>query len=407
MTARWMATGLTLMLLAGPAYADDPWTLESALTRAAAVSTAIQLQALSSEAAEARWLADPRAGAPSIRVGLRDLDARTATEPVPRDPEIVTRLRVPFPRPWDLATAAEQGKATVAREDAELDAIRADVQGAVIESFHALPLLRDALASAERLATLRGDHVQLVDQRRAEGLATALDWLDAEEARRDADDRRAGRAAELEAVEADLRTLLQLPESGAIDVVPEDVATAAQLPLPTLESLIDGAAARDPGVHEAQSEIRRAEARLRRQRLDALPWLDWAQAGASFKAQSPVAFEVGVAVDVPVYLWSSARTRAASQEVSGARLRLQEAELSTGRRLARRLRSAAAARERWVVEGDHLAAITAQAEPLMELADPAVQLELRARLVRAELRTLTALIELVRELDRLHAAAHR
>ena len=197
-------------LLATPAAAD-PLTLEQALARAEEVSAEVQLQALSSESAEARWLADPRAGAPSIRVGVRDLDVPTELEPDPGNPEVVTRLRFPFPRPWDLATAADQGRATVAREDAELEGIRERVRLDVTTRFHAIPLLRDSVEAAGRLTEIRAAHLVLVEQRRAEGLATALDWLDSEEERRDADERQAARLADLEAAEAELRLLLQLP----------------------------------------------------------------------------------------------------------------------------------------------------------------------------------------------------
>ncbi len=43
----------------------------------------------------------------------------------------------------------------------------------------------------------------------------------------------------------------------------------------------------------------------------------------------------------------------------------------------------------------------------MAVADTALQLELRARLTRAELRVLGAFIDLIEELDRLDDAAHR
>lgn len=394
------------LLLASTATAE-PLTLEAALARAEEVSTAVQLQQLSSESAEAQYLSDPRAGAPSLRVGLRDLDLRTAANPDPSPVEVVTRLRFPFPRPWDLSAAATLGKATVAREEAELEGIREGLRGAVIRRFHAFPLMQQAVQSAEQLTELRGRHVQLVAERRDEGLATALDWLESEEERRDADDARASRAARLESTEAELRLLLGWPVDEPLELIASETETRAAQEIPTVETLREGLAARDPNVSEAEAEIRRAQARLRRLQLSALPWLDWAQGGAVFKRDTPVSFEVGVAIDVPIYMWSAARTRAASQELSSAKLKLDDARQVAEQQLARRLRGAAAAKERWSVEKAHLDAITTHATPLLELADPLLKLELQSRLARAELRVLSALTDLVDALDRLDGEAHR
>lgn len=401
------ALSFTLAALAAAPALAQPLTLEQALARAEEVSAEVQLQELSSEAAEARWLADPRAGAPSIRVGVRDLDVKTELEPIPGDPEVVTRLRLPFPRPWDLATAARQGRATVAREDAELEDIRAGVRLDVTTLFHAVPLLRDSVAAATTLTETRSAHLALVEQQRTEGLATALDWLDSEEQRRDADERRAALLSDLDDAEAELRLLLKIPADQPLELVAEDLTAVVAAPLPAVEALGAGLTERDPAVREAESEIARSEARLLRLQLGALPWIDWAQGGAAFKKDRPTSFEVGFAVDVPIYMWSASRTRAASQELAAAKLSRQEVEEGAKQRLARRVRGAHAARDRWEVETAHQDAITAQSEPLMAVADPALQLELQARLVRAELRVLNAFIDLVEQLDRLDAAAHR
>ena len=175
----------------------------------------------------------------------------------------------------------------------------------------------------------------------------------------------------------------------------------------TLEALSEGLTDRDPRVHEARAEISKAEARLRKLQLRSLPWLDWAQGGAVFKANEPVSFEVGVAIDVPVTMWSAARTRAASQELAHAKLRLADAKAVAEQQLASQVRDAFAAQQRWEVENAHLASITEQATPMMALADPELQLELSARLDRARLRVLSALTKLVQELDELDGEAHR
>ena len=403
---RWACLGVCLSLSAGPALAE-PLTLAQALARAQEVSTELKLQELSSESAEARWLADPRVGAPSVRLGLRDLDVPTAINPTPGDPEVVTRLRIPFPRPWDLAAAAEQGVATVAREDAELDALRENLDEAVTRRFHALPLLDDAVTLATALTDLRAQHAALVAQRRAEGLATALDWLDSEESRRDADERRASHVAERMSVEAELRLLLAWPVDEPLKNVATDQSARTSAPPLTAQALREGLETRDPDVREADAEIARAEARLRRDRLASLPWVDWAQGGAVFKRDRPTSFEIGLAIDVPIYLWSANRTREARHELASARLEREQTTAEVAQRLARRVRAAAAAAERWEVEKAHQTAVVENAVPLLEVADPLLKVELRARIARAELRVLLAYAELVAELDRRDAEAHR
>jgi outer membrane protein TolC len=394
------------LLLAAPASAA-PLTLEQALARADEVSIAVRRQQLSGEAAEARWQADPRAGAPSIRVGVRDLDVRTDLHPIARDPEVVARLRFPFPRPWELANAAQQGRATIAREAAELESIREDVRLEVTARFHAIPLLRESVATAARLTELRATHLSLVERRRVEGLATALDWLESEEELRDADERRAELDADLAAAEAELRALLELSPDDPLELAPDDLGPLIEGAVPARGELEAGLSDRDPDVREAEAEVARAEARLRRTRLGGLPWLDWAEGGAVFSPDRPVAFEVGVALDVPIYLWSPARTRVAFEDLSAARLEREEVERAAELRLARHVRSAAAARERWRVETEHRDAIAAQTAPLMELADPVLRTELAGRVARAELRVRGAFIDLVEEADRLDDAAHR
>jgi len=403
--------GLVLMTLVGLTMgpsaraAEAPLTLELAIARATELSVSVQLQELSSEAAEARWLADPRVGAPSIRIGLRDLEVPVSPLIAADPPEVTARVRFPFPRPWELASAARQGVATVEREDAELEAIRDRVRLAVTTHFHSVPLLREAVATSDRLMELRGAHLAMVDQRRREGFATALDWLDSEEERRDVDDRRSGIASKLESEEAELRLMLQWPADEPLEILADKLSDGAEVP--PLVSLMEGVRERNPAVREARAEIDRSKARLHRLQLGALPWLDWAQAGAVFKTDTTTSFEVGFAVDVPIYMWSPARTRAAAQELAGAKLQLREVEHSGEQRLARRARSASAARDRWLVETAHHAAISEHAEPLLELADPLVRIELEARMVRAELRVLAAYVDLVEELDRLAEEAHR
>ena len=218
-------------LLAGPAVAE-PLTLTQAIERAEEVSPDVHRQELSSEAAEAQWLADPEAGAPQIRLGVRDLDVATTDEPQPRDPRWTARLRFPFPRPWDLATARRQGQATVEREDAQLDGIKAQLREAVTRRFHSLPLARKALVTARALTALRSQHADQVAAQRAEGAATALDWLESEEDRRDAADREARLASGVHALEAELRMMLDWPIGEPLELVEVDHGARLEAALP-------------------------------------------------------------------------------------------------------------------------------------------------------------------------------
>jgi outer membrane protein TolC len=394
-------------LLVASTAAAEPLTLEQALARAEEVSVDLRVQTLSVEAAESSWLADPRAGSPSIRVRARDLSLTPNDTNTTDRWDIVTRLRLPLPRPWDLETARVQGQATAARERAQLSDQQADLHLAVKSRFELLPLLRDAATTAEELTSIWARHRELVAQRRMEGLSTALEWLESEEEHRDADDDRAVRTAELVVVEAELRTLLAWGEQDALEVNRTDLFARADGPLPGTDELLVGLLEREPSVREADADLRRAEAQLRREQLRSLPWLDWMQAGVVTSPFDEPSFEVGVAVDVPIYYWSPARTRGALRDVQAARIRTEDVRARAVEGVTRRLRQAEARRERWLVERRHRDVLAENAEPLIELADPLLKIELEARMTRADLRVQLSLADLIVELNRLEAAAAR
>ncbi len=387
---------LVLLLLPNLALAA-PLSLQDALDRATGRSLDVQLQSLSTEEAEASWLADPRAGSPSVRLGLRNLDPTA----VALDPEVVARLRMPLPRPWDLATAAQQGRATVEREQAELSAVEQELNEAVTTRFHALPLLRDAAAVAGELSALRTQHLALVQDQRTAGLATAIDWLESEEERRDAADNQAARDAEVRKVEAELRWLLGWPDGEVLELAASDVDALMAAPLPELEEHVRLELERAPRLAEARAEIDRAAARLSRLQLQVLPWLDWLEAGVVDSASKAAEIQLGVAIDVPIYQWSPDRTRAASRELAGAKLRLEEVEERVAERARRQRRDVTEARDRLAVARAHLQAIEEAAGPLVPLADAVLRVELEARILRARLRERRAVTQLVAELDRL------
>lgn len=394
-------------LLLASAASAEPLTLEQALERAQTASVELRMQTLSVEAAESSWLADPRAGSPSIRVRARDLSL-TPNDPNTTDRwDIVTRLRMPLPRPWDLDTARVQGEATAARERAQLSDQQADLRLAVKSRFELLPLLHDAADTAQELTATWSRHRELVAQRRVEGLSTALEWLDSEEEHRDADDDRAVRTSEVATVEAELRRLLDWPEDQPLEVLPTDLQARAEAPVPTIDGLLEGLLDRESAVAEADADLLRAEAQLQRERLRSLPWLDWVQGGVVTGPNSEPNFEVGVAIDVPIYYWSAARTREALRDLQSARIRTEEVRERARDGVVRRLRDVEARRERWLVEQRHRQVLREQAAPLMELADPVLKIELEARLVRADLRVQLALADLVVELNRLEAASAR
>ncbi len=382
-------------------------TLEQAIAEAEATSDRLRLQAVSVRAAASAPLADPRAGSPSLRVGVRDLEGSGGDYGTPGDPEFTARARIPLPRPWDLATATKQGKATVEREEAQLAAIRHGLRLDVTRLFHALPLLDEALDVADRLAAVTADHLALVTARRAEGLSTELEWLDSEEERRDADDDRAALRSDLHRTSSVFAAMLGRPTNEDIEIAPVDVEARALAPLIAEEALMGDLVTRSYELAQADADIERATQRLMRVKLRGLPWLDWFQGGVVLKADNRPTWEVGAAIDIPFTLWGPARSREAELELEGAHIRREAAQRRVEADARDKLRDAAAARDRWLVEREHLQALNDHAEPILGLADPLVKLQLQARIVRAELRTQLALITLVQRLDRLDALQNR
>jgi|GEM_PF-1831016 len=388
-----------------------PLTLEAALQRADSVSLDVQLQALTVEAASGGWRADSRTGDPSLRVRVRDLERQTV---VSGQPEVVARLRLPLPRPWDLVTATEVGRASHAREEAQLDKLRHDLRLAVITRFHTLPLMQRAAEAGHSRAAAEERRLELVVRQRAEGLATELDWMEAEEELRDAQEDAARLDAAVREIEAEFRLLVAWPATRPLELREQDSRGRADAELPDASVLLSGAADRSAQVVEARARVVRAEAQLQRQQLRDLPWFDWVTAGAVFGFSDPTLgtqpppatkFEVGVGVDIPVYRWGKGSTRDERYAVQAAEAEVTERIRQAEDRVVRQLREAEAARARWLVETAHTTRLTDRAAPLMGVAAPAVQLELEARLARAQRRQWESLARYIAQLDQLEAAS--
>lgn len=393
----WLIAALLLgsPLLAGPTAAQ-PLTLEQALQQAEAASLDVAVQDLALEVAQSAGRADPQAGSPSLRMRLRDLGVPGGTGLLP--PELAMRGRFPLPRPWDLAGAARAAQASTNREQAQRDLIVADLHLAVSQRFHTLPILRQAAGVAQALLDVRVAQRDLVERRRLEGLSTVVDWLDAEEARRDAADDLADLGSRLRELESDLRRLLGLDESQDLDVTDTNITTRAAGD--DLDALVADAGERSPKVAEAIARLTRDEARLDRDRLRGLPWLDWVEAGVVTGSGQTLG-EVGVAIDIPVYRWSAATTQESRARVLEARLRLDEERAEARRSAARQVRDVQHARESWKVALTHRQALQKASESLLLAAGPVALQELKARLLRAELRELNAQSDLILQFDQL------
>jgi outer membrane protein TolC len=401
------AIALAAVAWSSPAQAEEALTLDRAIQEAEATSDRLRLQSVSVKSAASAPLADPRAGSPSIRVGVRDLEGNGSNyTSSPRSPEFVARARIPLPRPWDLATATGQGQATVKREEAQLGAIRRDLRLEVTEYFHTLPLMEEAVSIAIRLTKVSTDHLALVTARRAEGLSTELEWLESEEERRDADEDRASLHSALLRSSSVFATILGRSSQAELSLVRADFEARAVLPIASEEDVMSGLPERSEAIAQADADIERATQRLLRVKLRGLPWLDWFQGGVVFKPGERPSFEVGGAIDVPFTLWGPARSREAELEVEAATIRREAVQRRVEAGAQDKLRDAVAARERWLVERAHQQSLESHAAPILDLADPLLKLQLQARLVRAELRLKLALITLIQRLDQLDSLSN-
>lgn len=381
-----------LVLGAGTAQAE-PLTLAQALERAESVSHTLRLQRLSVEQSETEWLEDAGVGSPEIRLQLEELGpGGSGLEPS-------TRVRLPIPVPWRLALARAESRAEVAREEAQLEDLRADVREAVRVRFYLLPIARDALAAARSRLGHRRALRDLVEARRLEGLSTALEWLEVEEEVRDAADDVAEAASDVERVDAELRTLLDWPDDEALEPAPGDVVARAR-------AVLDGGVVVEPSqaLREAEAEERRAALRIRELAARAVPWLEWVQAGVRGRPGQSPEVDLGVSIEVPLEHWGPDRLRAGRSELEVARVRRSQVQAREERSARRRHRAAQAAWSRWEVERDHRQSLLDNAEPMLEVADPVLALELRARLARSELRVQRALASLAAAIEQVPGA---
>ena len=311
--ARWRATSTPAAAEPAPGVAEGR-ALGAEETYALALHNSPQLAALEAQAE----VADARAGQarqldnPQLRfqnIDVEDIAAGNSWVDV--------AVRVPIPRPGSLRAQAEAAKMVAASERSLGEEAKRQLRARIDKRFAVLATLR---ADLEQVTAAR----ELAERRRAvqaerldNAAATKLDAALADATLAEAAAEEARIAAEIEAMEGDLRRLAGEPREFRTEPLPA-VGRAAL----DRDKLVEAALRNRPELPAAHAGVAEAQARAHLARNRAWPWFEWGQADYFIRPDStPRSWGFGVALTLPVFSWNRGEIKA-----TRALVRQREAE---------------------------------------------------------------------------------
>lgn len=289
----------------------------------------------------------------------------------------------------------------------EADVVRAELEQAELELIAAvryghadLVYGAEEARIASEIAVLREEERALSQAQLEAGAVTALDLalialsraeLAADAALPDAASATAARS---------LRAHLGLPPGAPLEITGEPGGADLSLPLPLdAEALVSEALAHHPALSGASAELAGASVEVWRAGSERWPWLSFVQAEYdAAPGSSALNFGFALGLDIPIWRWSGASTRAARAEQTRRRLEFEAAVFEVARQVHEALAAVRVAHTRLVtIETDLLPAANAAADEASQaraqsLLDPMRAIQVQSARLRAR---------------RLHAAARR
>lgn len=251
-------------------------------------------------------------------------------------PRVRTALKIPLPRPGEIAAKVAAARATEATARAaalaEALAIEADVRWL----FDNVVLLDAEIAAAEAVAGARRELAARMKERLAAAEATKIDEamveLAATLAEQDSAEWRAQRAQ----AQSDLLDRLGLDPAATVHLVGDRTAAWPPPALPTEEALVETALRLRPEIQIAAARIDGADARVHIESANRLPWLSSVEVGYDFAPDTDAGlgwvFRAGI--DLPIFN----SNRAALGAATSARTAEKRALAGDVERVAREVR---------------------------------------------------------------------
>lgn len=290
-----------------PEVPDTPITIEQALPLALAASASLVPHRAALRVARAEQAAAYEVRDPQVRFAYGESD-RTEEGDLGREEEKRRRhrgvLRIYPPNPWAQNAVANGGEARMELAAANLRAAEHDVVARVHLLFHEARCRRAERGTLQRVADVRRDQLEQIEERLSRGVGTApaaltarLDALDVtvdwERARRE----------ELRAI-TDLATCLGFEDGGELEIADPPVPSVTGAPMNRdLDAWVEQAFDRrsDLAAMEWRAEMARWD--LTAARRAAVPWFDHIQ-GAYTEERNGVdedTWSVQAAIELPVF----------------------------------------------------------------------------------------------------------
>lgn len=382
-------------------------TLADALQRAKTENAEVAARKAQLEALRAEVEASASIDNPELRVGQLRLDRLTHD-----DAEVEVKLRVKPPRPIENDARRAEAEADARAAEAELAAAEVTAVAQARIAYYEAASADRVIAAARRLDALAEKRSAVVLRGLSESRATQL-----EVALANVD--RAGLARDLRSLEREKqRALARLGDQIATDL-PDDVELDAidlealtKLQLPEDGALVKLSMTSAPGLARRAAEVDAASAKADRQRTGQVPWFSFLELGYDFSKSTvdPEGFTFGAGVSLPIFDTRSAAIDAADAQVEARKRRLDADAKALLEELREAVREVKAEQDALGVARDELHAAAKQAAEEADKALAAGRIDELSRLrtdadqARLELEDAKALRRLllaIAEVERL------
>lgn len=273
----------------------DALTVEQAYALALANNPELAVVEARAEVATAEIGAARQLQNPSVRVSNVGVD-----DAAPGRIGFNMGLRAPIPRPGSVRARADAARHAAAGAHGEAEAARRQLRARVYRLFARLAWLTADLEEVSRAVSLCEERQRQLQARVARAVATEVALAMAEVARAEAADEVRKLRAELARVEAELARVVGPGPAFSVRV------DQAQLDIDALvldpAALTEQALRSRPELRAVQTKVGQARSAITLARVEAAPWISWAQVNYFFGPgpATPSSFGVGFAVDVPL-----------------------------------------------------------------------------------------------------------
>lgn len=286
--------------------AGDALTAEQAYALALANSPELAVAEARAEVATAEIGAARQIDNPSVRVSNVGID-----DSAPGRLGFNVGLRAPIPRPGSVRARVDGARHAAAGVQGMAESARRQLRARVFRLFARLAWLTADLEEVTRAVSLCDERQRQLRARVARAVATDVDLALAEVTRAEAVDEIRRLRGELGRVEAELARVIGPGPAFSVRVDRSELEPRDLVIDP--EALTEMALRARPELRAAQTKIGQARSAITLARVEAAPWVSWAQVNyfVGPGSTTPSSFGFGLAVDVPLFSLNRGKIRAA------------------------------------------------------------------------------------------------